>query len=193
VNITPAAIIALAQGDLENFVAASTPGGIEAQESAGQQKLIEQCQLPVEVHGGGLSLTALATHWPGFAVAPEDSGDILQPVTLPPGWQLRATSHSMWSDLLDDQNRVRARVFYKAAFYDRRASMDIVPRYNVEVDYAEDPVQYSVLDCATGEHLYVEPKCGCVDWDAREAANKRCDEYLLKHYPDHRDPFAYWN
>lgn len=50
-NITPAAIQAAVSGNIENFIAASTPGGIEAQEAAGQQSftMIKLCQKSVHV------------------------------------------------------------------------------------------------------------------------------------------------
>jgi hypothetical protein len=40
---------------------------------------------------------------------------------LPDGWQKRATDHDMWSELVDADGVVVASMFYKAAFYDRRA------------------------------------------------------------------------
>ena len=42
----PAAIIALAQGDIENALIAATPGGIEAQEARGQQEFAANSTLP---------------------------------------------------------------------------------------------------------------------------------------------------
>jgi hypothetical protein len=42
---------------------------------------------------------------------------------LPKGWKKRPTEHSMWSELVDENNVVKAEIFYKAAFYDRSAFM----------------------------------------------------------------------
>ena len=40
-GINPAALAALLGGEMENFIAASTEGGIEAQEAAGQAQFVE--------------------------------------------------------------------------------------------------------------------------------------------------------
>lgn len=40
-NITPAGLVAVASGDMENVIAACTPGGIERQEKAGQDRLVK--------------------------------------------------------------------------------------------------------------------------------------------------------
>lgn len=114
----PAALAALAKGDLDNFAVAATPGGIEAQEAAGQAMLCASAQLPKELHGCTReSLEAL-----GFKFG-NDVDELFVTCTLPPGWKKQATDHSMHSDLLDDQGRKRAGIFYKAAFYDRRADL----------------------------------------------------------------------
>lgn len=47
--ITPAALKALAEGDTDNFLVASTSGGIEAQEKAGQLALVNSHNLPKEM------------------------------------------------------------------------------------------------------------------------------------------------
>jgi hypothetical protein len=46
-------------------------------------------------------------------------------VSLPPGWKVVPTDHSMWSDLVDAKGEKRASIFYKAAFYDRDAFIRI--------------------------------------------------------------------
>ena len=45
-QMTPAALSALVKGDIANFVAAATPGGIEAQEAQGQCDLVSSDTLP---------------------------------------------------------------------------------------------------------------------------------------------------
>src|SRR5262245_36184498 len=123
--LTPAALSALAKGDFENFIAASTPGGIEAQEKAGQAELVRSAKLPKE---GYLRETAEALG----IVFSGDIDDLFVAVTLPTGWRLQATDHSMHSDLLDEQGRRRAGVFYKAAFYDRAAHMSLCCAIRIE-------------------------------------------------------------
>ena len=50
---------------------------------------------------------------------PVKGDPIFRQATLPKGWSKKRTGHSMWSDLVDEQGKKRAAIFYKAAFYDR--------------------------------------------------------------------------
>jgi hypothetical protein len=123
--LTAAGLRALANGDLDNFIAASTSGGIEAQEARGQKDLCSSSQLPKEIHCGARSdFEAMGVKFG------DDADDLFVNVTLPPSWQLRPTDHSMWSDLVDASGAIRAEVFYKAAFYDRKAFMRPVRQKN---------------------------------------------------------------
>jgi len=47
-RMTPAALGALLRGDKENFIGASTPGGIEAQEARGQRDFVVNETLPIK-------------------------------------------------------------------------------------------------------------------------------------------------
>ena len=96
------------------------PAAIENQEANGQRELVEGAQLPVEITGkeilekAGIKFGESLPDDPLFCYA-----------ELPKGWKKQATEHSMWSDLVDDKGVVRATIFYKAAFYDRRATMHV--------------------------------------------------------------------
>ncbi len=104
----------------ERVLADGLPFVIEASEAAGQRQLVESCQLPVEcLHDGRGELEAAGVV---FGEPCEDD-PLFCVAQLPAGWKKRGTDHSMWSDLIDDEGRVRATIFYKAAFYDRRAHM----------------------------------------------------------------------
>jgi hypothetical protein len=96
------------------------PGGIEAQEAEGQRELCEGSELPVDCPPE-LKSELEST---GVKFGPPKPDDPLFCVCdLPPGWKIVAGEHSMWSELIDETGRPRAGIFYKAAFYDRRASM----------------------------------------------------------------------
>lgn len=116
----PAAISALAKGDIDNFNVASRPGGIEAQEKAGQSALVTSTDMPLDLSPSREAFEAL-----GFTFG-EKIDDVFQRATLPTGWTRAATEHSMHSNILDETGKIRASVFYKAAFYDRRANAYIV-------------------------------------------------------------------
>lgn len=110
----PAQLIALVRGDID----LAMPGGIERQEAMGQAAFVgTKSSLPIECPRA--ELEAL-----GFVFG-EPIDDLFVSVTFPAGWSKKATDHSMWSDLLDDQGRKRGSIFYKAAFYDRRAFMHL--------------------------------------------------------------------
>lgn len=115
-GLTPAAIAALAKGDIGNFLVAATPGGVEAQEAQGQRDLVNSSKLPKEMMGQSRESLVAA----GVVIG-SDADDLFVNVTLPDGWKLVPTDHSMWSELSDETGKSRYEVFYKAAFYDRDA------------------------------------------------------------------------
>ncbi len=47
--------------------------------------------------------------------------DLFRFAEIPKGWKIVPTNHALWSDLVDAESKVRARIFYKYAFYDRQA------------------------------------------------------------------------
>lgn len=118
-KMTPAAFAAAANGDLDNFFMAATPGGIEAQEAAGQATFVAQESLPKRI----MDITREQLEALGFQFG-EDLDDLFVTARLPKGWKKEAApDHSMWSYLIDENGKRRASIFYKAAFYDRSAFM----------------------------------------------------------------------
>jgi hypothetical protein len=115
----PAALRALLTGDEKNFVVAQMPGGIEAQEAMAQRDLVESQKLPkkgtIDSPNTKAKLEAL-----GFVFGAEVD-DLFISCQFPQGWSIKPTDHSMWSFVYDDQGVERMRIFYKGAFYDRRA------------------------------------------------------------------------
>lgn len=79
----------------------------------------------------------------GF-VFPTEERDILIEVQAPAGWQLVRTDHNMWNDLLDPDGNKRGAMFYKAAFYDRSAYLDLCCRFNIRSDYADHIVREAI-------------------------------------------------
>lgn len=188
-TISPAAVAALAKGDLDNFVVAATPGGIEAQEAAGQAMLCASEQLPKEVRGATREqLEAL-----GFKFG-DDVDELFVTCTLPPGWKKQATGHSMHSDLLDDKGRRRAGIFYKAAFYDRRADMRMEPRYYISVHEDGSDADHYRTVIKDGNRIICElAESDARKWGAREELVKHGTAWLEERFPNFRDPLAYWD
>lgn len=184
-SMNPAALGALAKGDLDNFTVAATPGGIEAQEKAGQQALVASTDMPKE-------LDRAAFEKVGFKFG-ADVDDIFMKATLPPGWTRAGTDHSMHSDILDEKGRKRVGVFYKAAFYDRRADAYLVPRYVIQRDYdlPQEDVAFTVKDAGTEIYRTITTKYESYkDSDQhREVAKK----WLLELIPNAFEPSAWDN
>ena len=95
------------------------PGAIEAQERKGQRELVAaQNMLPTDVRGRE-KLEKLGVVFG----EPHEDDELFCEAKLPEGWKIVATDHQMWSELLDEEDKKVAGIFYKAAFYDRRASI----------------------------------------------------------------------
>ena len=187
-RITPAALSALVAGDMDNFLVALMHGGIEAQEKRGQSALVNSAMLPVQAQWDQLTQIGI--------VRGDPVDDLFVNVTLPAGWTKRATEHDMWSDLLDEQGRKRAAIFYKAAFYDRSAHMTLNRRYSAYQRPVNDgdfsgPRHGIVLDQDT-VIWQTEQQVAYKDWPAMDAVEKQANAWLDKRYPDWRNPLAYW-
>lgn len=105
-------------------LATGSPGEfIEGQEKAGQAELINSDWLPTEV----LCATDADFEALGFTFGDPDADDpLFRPATLPDGWTRQASDHAMGSSVVDQLGRRRVSVFYKAAFYDRKAHMYLI-------------------------------------------------------------------
>ena len=87
---------------------------IENMEARGQQELVASVLFPTEREEGFEAL--------GFTFGDPLPGDpLFCNAEFPEGWRLVASDHSMWSEIVDETGARRGSVFYKAAFYDRRA------------------------------------------------------------------------
>ena len=94
---------------------------IEEQERAGHAQLLHSDQLPADM-GDRASYEAL-----GFTFGDPTPGDpLFVQATLPDGWKRQAGSDARGSDLVDEFGRRRVSIFYKAAFYDRQATMTLI-------------------------------------------------------------------
>lgn len=119
---------------LASAVVLGSSGAIEHQEAQGQKELVESEVLPTDRRPyRGYEKTDCDRVMEGWGivfgeVVPGDP--IFQYVTLPAGWKKVPSTHSMWSTLVDDQGVERAKIFYKAAFYDRSAMLHLTPPKN---------------------------------------------------------------
>jgi len=203
-RITPAALRAASDGNLKNFMAAITPGGIEAQEKQGQMEQAEAHTLPLELgqrRNGSVADARKPWEALGFVFG-EMADDIFVNVIFPKGWKKKPTDHSMWSEIVDDKGRVRGMIFYKAAFYDRSAHAHLSCRFSVSNDYEKPHATVRVKD-ACGEVRFKVMGLESPNWggdrataqrlqDKQDAARVECYTYLKNNFPDYESPDAYW-
>lgn len=186
--------------NIQTFLIASVPGGIEAQEAAGQADLVADTILPSKVNYG----TKAQFEAMGIVFGnPVDN--LFVEAKLPIGWKKEATGHSLWSNLLDDKGRERATIFYKAAFYDRDAFLSILRRFSYHTqpvggygddsyDYDTHPRECVVIDC--GKVIWQSKPLamdGIKPWQASDILNPQGKAWLDEHYPNWEDPTAYWD
>lgn len=207
---------------MANAIVASTPGGIEAQEAAGQQSFCAGDMLPIEgtlteKYGiDAMSQEVLENLKSlGFLFGKEVEDRPGKPNTfvethLPVGWRKVTTDHSMWNKLLDANGNTRAMIFFKAAFYDYHAFVDwLSPLESVIIcDDGKSPyddgnyksfIDGKSLTCRAvvrykGKEIWRGPDHQMLRNDFKEYHNAQDEgrKWLKKHYPQSGDPFAYW-
>lgn len=176
-------------------------------EKAGQQALVKSDQIPRETNGcQPEDLTAL-----GFKLLPPEGDPLFRPAVLPEGWTKEASSHDMWSYIRDANGFRRVAVFYKAAFYDRRAFLSLERRFHAEKDYdAEDKdgtLRYQVIAkmpqgdgkvmaSFEADQKFPEDKKSRHEprppeyWTKEQELRKLAEEWIKANFPD---PTTHWD
>ncbi len=191
-QITAAAIAALNNNDAANFLVASTPGGIERQEKRGQEDFVNSTLFPFqcEMDSAKEGLEVLEK-W-GFKFG-KKVDELFMECVLPDGWKKEASDHSMHSDIVDDKGRRRVGIFYKAAFYDRRASFHIVARYGFHYLFDDDRgsnhLGYEIKKDGKTIKTFLFSDLG----SDKKVVQKIAMDYLDKNYPDREKLGSYWD
>ncbi|MEG0870384.1 MAG: hypothetical protein RSG77_25580 [Hafnia sp.] len=174
---------------LANLLVAITPGGIERQEAQGQEELVALPMLPKRISGASSEqLTSI-----GFQFG-EDIDDLFIMCVLPTGWSKRATHTSWDTDVLDEQGRVRATIYYTAAFYNRQASMRMKPRFSFFTHHAASIDEENQRRAVVKDAGVVVLDLGL--WDGYEQLDELealAHAWLDERYPKWRDRLAYWD
>lgn len=186
---------------MTTWLLGGNPVSIEEQEKRGQDELCNSCQLPTKL-SSTLSIAAEEYYEAlGIKVLRESKGDkLFYDVVMPKDWSIQHTEHSMWSNLVDNKNRIRATIFYKAAFYDRDAYIIQQNFVQVEKDFIKDDAQYACYSdrrCvlkvvnANGEILKQSNE---MPYSASESTFDEYRQFILDKYPDMQtNPTAYWD
>lgn len=171
---------------------------IEFQEAQGQRELLHSETLPTPKQEDRVALEEF-----GVVFGDLVEGDpLFTYCTIPAGWTKRPTDHSMWSDLVDEQGRVRARIGYKAAFYDRWSQISVNRRYTSNIDYSDEyfPVhpknypKYSIVMDAGNVVKRFGPfeAVDDLEWFRDNRAEETAMAYLKENHPDYLSLTAYW-
>lgn len=193
-----AAIAAPNNNDIENFLVAATPGGIEAQEKRGQETFANSATLPRKFNYG--TREELETAGVKFG---QDVDGLFVKVELPTGWKKIPTDHSLWSKLVDEKGRERASIFYKGAFYDRDAFISLNRFHSIRAEYLDSKgvkVEYSdharrryAVQTANGETLFKSSAFSRNDYSADDEARTECVGWLDENRPGWQDLTTYWD
>lgn len=119
------------------MMSGGSSGYIEGMEAAGARQVLTSDQIPTAAPWAELIEL-------GFVKGESVSGDdLFTHVTLPEGWSRAGTGHSMHTDILDERGVPRVGIFYKAAFYDRRADAHLIyvpGKLATHLLYGDEPV-----------------------------------------------------
>lgn len=172
---------------------------IENMEFEGQQRAIQNTMMAKEMIPSREVWENL-----GFTFVDTDYDDVLCEATLPEGWSIKATEHSMWSDIIDGNGMKRGSMFYKSSFWDRNAHMNLSCRYGVCIDYIGD--DNSIEEIYFGndqEKLFVAGQIHRSSDYNRDSILTRLEEedqlttaaekFGDEFYPDWRNVNAYWD
>lgn len=182
-------------------------GAIEAQEAQGQADLIKSVSFPTNGDQDDI-LEQL-----GFKLGEPYADDpLFRDVEMPKGWKKSATGHAMHSHVLDETGAERIGIFYKAAFYDRKAQYHVKRRFQSGCDYDNKEindnthVQYVIKDAKRGGEIRFKTEIIEVGerteanrteyWASYDKAEKdhraACDAWFAENYPDHEDLVKSW-
>ena len=202
---------------LEAMVTGDISRPILAQEARGQKEIVAAggSRLPAkgtvtENGAGPASDPPLPLLWKEFGIEigePVEGDEIWVHAKLPQGWSIRPTDHSMWTKLVDNKDRERASIFYKAAFYDREAFIqpdhrfaatgDPVGRtrsmFGIVTDGGKEIQRFGPFD----DDEAPRPRFGDPRFDAWTSGYKKAraaaSAWLDEHYPDWNSLTAYWD
>jgi len=173
---------------------------IYRQEAEGQKSLVNSDTLPTDIGRHSDYNEKAILEAAGVKFLGEVEGDpMFQYVELPPNWRKAPNDHPMWSKLVDEKGRERARIFYKAAFYDRSAHMSLTTRFHIECDYDRQEkngeVVMNVFDI--DKNIYTTNPINLPDkreiYKVAKQAGILAATWLEKKYPDWKNPGAYWD
>lgn len=115
------------EAHLAGSIVASPSRYITDMENAGQQQLLASDLLPVDAGRiGEQDGWEVLQQWGITRGEPTPGDELFVAATLPNGWTRQPAEDDRFSYIVDATGARRAEIFYKAAFYDRRAYLRII-------------------------------------------------------------------
>ena len=189
--------------DIFRAFTGDTSGAILHQEKVGLAALVDIPVIPVR---GTEGFFEPLFERAGIQLGPVCEKDpLFREVTLPEGWTRVLEDGRI--RFKDEQGRCRVQCHYKAAFYDRKASVFLTPRFRLEsyLDDLDDDVAMACAVADAGTEVYRSPVLEVPPWEpgperarerdkARAVSEMDCMAWLDKHgYCRFGDPMCYWD
>ena len=167
----------------------------------GQKSFLISPSLPTKIEGVNGLDGERALHQMGVQLGPCFEKDpLFRRAKLPQGWQKVPPDehHPTITVIVDDQGRQRGSVYFNNTPSDRTARLDLQTRFSVSLRGYEldERITCDVLDAGTAI-FSTPPVDRCDDHleDVRHEnkARQEATTWLDDHYPDWRNPAAYWD
>ncbi|MBU6455316.1 MAG: hypothetical protein KGS72_26330 [Cyanobacteria bacterium REEB67] len=154
--------------------------------------------LPVRRINAGLTLQALSAI--GVEVLDDKPTELGYQRCKLPNWTAEtAPESSMQTRLIDDQGRLRAKIFYKPGSQGAGASMEIANRYKVVIvtderfQWAEVRDGNEVIYMTNGTRRS-DRNLDAYGFNAElQPEHVEASAWLAANFPEHKNPLAYWN
>lgn len=188
--------------DMERWVMGGNPDAILAQEARGADSFVTSDTLPTDISNRTEAEAYLKTL--GFKfLGPVPNDKLFQYVKFPEGWKRKPDSDDpRHITLLDNKDRKRGYIFYKAAFYDRKASMHLDRRFDFHTDYSPGSSKAKYSQAWVEDYSYTVPKKVFVTekiertsdkyWDFDMQVEQLAHEWLIDMFPGSDKFSMYW-
>lgn len=183
----------------------------------GSRQANAETTMPTRLPTDGIEAYAPGGAWEALGIVVGDvdrDDDMFTFVTLPEGWTIKPSKHSMYTDILDEKGRQRISYFHKVAAYDCKADIRSPNnRYRTMPGKASswDPStayrETIVIDCvlatynASGEvcdeaivhSIGRKVESGEKSYAVHEEIEAAAKAWLNENFPKNSDPLAYWD
>ena len=129
----------------------------------------------------------------------------LYSVTLPEGWEVKSTDHTMWNKLVDNKGRKRAS-FFEGPFYDRDSFVNFEARFRISTN--RETIEHDDGSKTKGDWFVAIYDGEAVLYpdevirishndknfhDKEKDAREQLNHVLKEKYPNYEDFTAYWD